>query len=188
MWKQMIPGLRMMILLTVLTGLVYPSLVTAICQAVFPKQANGSLLVRNGKVAGSALLGQTFQSARYFHSRPSAAGAGGYDASSSSGSNLGPASRKLAERVQADKQAAGLTHAVPSDMLTASGSGLDPHISPANARLQIARVSSARGVSESGMRKLVDQFTEGREFGLLGEPRVNVLLLNLALDEQYPNQ
>lgn len=188
MWKQMIPGLRMTILVTVLTGLVYPGLVTAICQTVFPKQANGSLIERNGKVIGSALLGQNFKNPQYFHPRPSAAGSEGYDASISGGSNLGPTSQKLIDRVRAARQMLGLTDAVPSDALTASGSGLDPHISPANAHLQATRVAMTRGVSESDMTTIVDQFTEGHDFGFLGEPRVNVLLLNMALDERYPKK
>ena len=186
MWRQLIPGLRMTILLTVLTGLVYPGLVTGVCQAVFPVQANGSLIMRGGKVVGSALLGQNFSSPGYFHPRPSAAGSDGYDASLSSGSNLGPTSQKLIDRVKASAAGfeAGNTTApsFPSDMLTASGSGLDPHISPATAQLQIARVAKARRMTESTVSMLVDQFTEGRQLGFLGEPRVNVLLLNLALD------
>jgi len=188
MWKQMIPGLRMTVLFTVLTGLVYPGVVTAICQVAFPKQANGSLIERNGKVIGSALLGQNFKSPQYFHPRPSAAGSDGYDASLSSGSNLGPTSQKLMDRVRASKQAAGLPGTVPADVLTTSASGLDPHVSPANAELQASRVATARGVAESDITKLVGQFTEGRDLGFLGEPRVNVLLLNLALDERYPKK
>lgn len=186
MWRQMLPGLRMTILFTVLTGLLYPGLVTAICQAVFPRQANGSLIERDGKVIGSALLGQGFASPHYFHSRPSAAGSDGYDASLSGGSNLGPTSQKLIDRVKAAKATAGIDGTVPSDMLTASASGLDPHISPASAQRQIARVASVRGMSESDVAKLVNQFTEGRDLGFLGEPRVNVLLLNLALDDRRP--
>jgi K+-transporting ATPase ATPase C chain len=184
MWKQMLPGFRMTLLLTVLTGLAYPGLVTAVCQLLFPRQANGSLIERNGRVIGSALLGQDFRTPRYFHPRPSAAGADGYDASSSGGSNLGPTSQKLIDRVKAAKAAWPGT--VPADLLTTSASGLDPHISPAAARLQVARVAQARGLPEPAVASLVAQFTEGRDLGFLGEPRVNVLLLNLALDERTP--
>ena len=190
MWKQMMPGLRMTILLTALTGLVYPGLVTGICQSLFPTQANGSLIIRNGKVVGSALIGQSFSRPEYFHGRPSAAGAGGYDALLSGGSNLGPTSQKLIDRVKtsatklrAEQPIAG---ALPSDLLTASASGLDPHVSPASARLQVVRVAKARGATPDDVARLVDQFTEGRDLRLLGEPRVNVLLLNLALDDKYP--
>lgn len=182
MWKQMLPGFRMTLLLTVLTGLLYPGLVTAICQLLFPRQANGSLLERNGIVVGSALIGQGFRSPQYFHPRPSAAGTDGYDAASSGGSNLGPTSQKLIDRVAAGK--ANWKGTVPADLLTASASGLDPHISPASARLQAARVATARGLPESTVLELIGQFTEDRDLGFLGEPRVNVLLLNLALDER----
>ncbi|MBL8296503.1 MAG: potassium-transporting ATPase subunit KdpC [Bryobacterales bacterium] len=188
MWKQMLPGLRMTILLTVLTGLLYPGLVTAICQSLFPVAANGSLIMRNGKIIGSVLIGQNFSRPEYFHPRPSAAGNDGYDASSSGGSNLGPTSRKLIDRVKAaaEKLRAGETvsGAIPSDLLTTSASGLDPHISPASAHLQIARVAKVRGMAEADLAKLVDQFTTGRDLGFLGEPRVNVLLLNLALNDR----
>lgn len=190
MWRQMIPGLRMTILLTVLTGLVYPGLVTAICQAVFPVQANGSLIQRNGKVIGSALLGQNFTSPHYFHPRPSAAGSDGYDASISGGSNLGPTSQKLIDRVKASAETVKTEdpspNPIPSDMVTASSSGLDPHISPVSAQWQVARVAKARGMSEADVTKLVGQFTDGRDLGFLGEPRVNVFLLNLALDDRRP--
>ncbi len=182
MWTQMLPGLRMTLLLTVLTGLVYPGVVTAICQALFPRQANGSLIERNGKVIGSALIAQGFSGPQYFHPRPSAAGNDGYDATASGGSNLGPTSQKLIDRI---KSAQGdLAGPIPADLLTASASGLDPHISPASARLQLARVARARGTTESMVLDLVRQFTEDRDLGFLGEPRVNVLLLNLALDER----
>lgn len=184
MWRQMMPALRMTLLLTVVTGLLYPGLVTVICQTVFPRQANGSLIERNGRVIGSALLGQGFTAPQYFHSRPSAAGSDGYDASASGGSNLGPASRKLVDRVAAAKKAEGLPGVVPSDLLTASGSGLDPHVSPASAHIQIPRIARARGIAEAELAALVERFTEGRDLGFLGEPRVNVLLLNLALDEK----
>lgn len=186
MWRQLMPGLRMTILFTLLTGLLYPGLVTALCQALFPLQANGSLVKRHGVAVGSALIGQDFTHRRYFHPRPSAAGSEGYDASASSGSNLGPTSQKLVDRVQAARENSGFTGKLPADMLTASGSGLDPHISPATARLQVERVSQARGMAASDLQLLVDQFTEGRDLGFLGERRVNVLLLNLALDERQP--
>jgi K+-transporting ATPase ATPase C chain len=182
MWKQMLPGLRMTLLLTVVTGVLYPALITGLCQALFPRQANGSLIERNGKVIGSALLGQGFSAPRYFHPRPSAAGNDGYDASSSGGSNLGPTSQKLMDRVKAAK--ATWSGSVPADLLTMSASGLDPHISPASARLQASRVAQARGLGEPAVLELVRQFTEGRDLGFLGEPRVNVLMLNLALDER----
>lgn len=190
MWNQMMPGLRMTILLTVLTGLVYPGLVTGLCQVLFPAQANGSLIVRHGKVVGSALIGQNFSRPEYFHGRPSAAGAGGYDASLSGGSNLGPTSRKLIDRVSASaatlRSEQPVAGALPSDLLTASASGLDPHVSPASARLQVARVANARGAAPAEITRLVEQFTERRDLGVLGEPRVNVLLLNLSLDDKYP--
>lgn len=184
MWKEMFTGLRMTLLLTVLTGLVYPGLVTAVCQWIFPRQANGSLIERNGKVIGSALIGQGFITARYFHPRPSAAGADGYDAASSGGSNLGPTSKKLVDRIQAARLAAGRSEGIPADWLTTSASGLDPHLSPASARMQAARVAQARGLAESAVLDLIGSLTEKRDLGFLGEPRVNVLLLNLALDER----
>ena len=192
MWKQMIPGLRMTVLLTVLTGLIYPGAVTGICQILFPAQANGSLLVRNGKVVGSALIGQNFSKPEYFQPRPSAAGSDGYDASASSGSNLGPTSQKLVDRTKATvaklradnptQSAVGL----PSDLATASGSGLDPQLSPASAAWQVNRVAAARGVRPTDVENLVSELTEGRDLGFLGEPRVNVLQLNLALDGKFP--
>lgn len=186
MWRQLIPGFRMTLLMTVLTGIVYPGVVTALCQALFPSQANGSLIERDGKVIGSALLGQGFTSDRYFHPRPSAAGSDGYDASASSGSNLGPTSQKLIDRVAAAagewKKQDPSAARIPADALTTSGSGLDPHISPAFANWQVARVAKARGLAAPEVAGLVEEFTEGRTLGLFGEPRVNVLLLNLALD------
>jgi K+-transporting ATPase ATPase C chain len=191
MWKQLLPGLRFTLVLTILTGLVYPGLVTGLCQALFSSKANGSLISNNGRVAGSELIGQNFTRPEYFQPRPSAAGNDGYDATASSGSNLGPTSQKLADRVKASaarfrQENPGFTGPLPSDLVTASGSGLDPHLSPAAADAQVARVAAARGVSASEIQQLEARFIEGRDFGLLGEPRVNVLKLNLALDSTYP--
>ena len=185
---QLRTAVLLTLILTALTGLVYPLVLTGIAQLAFPRQANGSLLTANGRVVGSELLGQNFAAPGYFHPRPSAAGADGYDAASSSGSNLGPTNRKLIDQVE-ERAAAyradnGLAASavVPGDAVTASASGLDPHISPANAALQVARVARARGVSEERVRVLVAQQTEGPQWLLFGEPRVNVLRLNLALD------
>lgn len=191
MWKQMLPGLRMTLLLTVLTGLIYPGIVTGLCQILFPRQANGSLIVRNGRVIGSELLGQNFTRPEYFQPRPSAAGSDGYDASSSGGSNLGPTSQKLVDRVKASadkfrKENPDFNDPIPADLLTASASGLDPHLSPAGAQAQVTRIAGARGADPGQIGQLVTQFTEERDWGFLGEPRVNVLRLNLALDERYP--
>lgn len=178
----------MTIILMVLTGLVYPIVMTGICQALFPRQARGSLIMRNGRVMGSSLIGQNFTQAGYFHGRPSAAGDKGYDASASSGSNLGPTNKALAEAVKTRlkgvlEENPGSTAAqVPIDLVTSSGSGLDPEISPAAAQLQVARVARARGVSEGRVRQLVAQSTYGRWGSILGEPGVNVVELNLALD------
>jgi potassium-transporting ATPase KdpC subunit len=191
MWKQMIPGLRMTLFLTVLTGLVYPGVITGLCQVLLPAQANGSLITRNGKVVGSALIGQNFSKPEYFQPRPSAAGSDGYDASASSGSNLGPTSQKLIDRTKASVaklHADNPTYSgvLPADLATASASGLDPHISPASAQLQVARVAAARGAQVADIARMVDQVTESRDLGFLGEPRVNVLLLNVVLDQKYP--
>ena len=182
--KDLITSVLMILVLTFGLGIVYPVVVWGVAQLAFPHQANGSLIVRDGKVIGSELIGQTFTSPGYFHSRPSAAG-NGYDAGASSGSNLGPTSQKLIDRVKADAESrtAETPNAmVPADLITTSASGLDPHISPAGAEFQIPRVSKERGVSENDLRQLVQKHTEGRTFGILGEPRVNVLLLNLELD------
>lgn len=189
MFQQLAPALRMTVLLTVLTGLIYPGVVTGLCQILFRNQANGSLIVRNGQVIGSKLIGQNFARPEYFHPRPSAAGNDGYDPTSSTGSNLGPTSQKLYDRIKASadqfrKDNPDYHGPIPSDALTASGSGLDPHISIDNAIAQAARVANARGVDLSRVVNLISATSEHRDLGFLGERRINVLALNLALDEQ----
>jgi potassium-transporting ATPase KdpC subunit len=191
MLQQLAPALRMTVLLTVLTGLVYPAVITGLCQMLFMSQANGSLVVQNRQTVGSLLLGQNFTRPEYFHTRPSAAGNDGYDPTASSGSNLGPTSQKLYDRVKASaeqfrKDNPDYTGPIPADALTASGSGLDPQISVANASAQAARVAKARGVNRSTIESVIASATEGRDLGFLGEPRVNVLRLNLELDRQFP--
>jgi K+-transporting ATPase ATPase C chain len=189
--KHLRPAIVMALALCVLTGLVYPGVVTGLAQVLFARQANGSLVEVNGRVVGSALIGQTFTQPWYFHPRPSAAGTG-YDATASSGTNKGPTDAKLADTliVQAIDSAVRNDGAVkgqiPGDMVTSSASGLDPHITPANARLQVARVAAARASTPAAVQALVDQHTEGRQFGFFGESRVNVLLLNIALDSAIP--
>jgi potassium-transporting ATPase KdpC subunit len=181
------PAIVFTLLLCILTGVIYPGIVTGLAQLLFPSQANGSQVTSGGRVLGSALIGQPFSRPEYFHPRPSAAGTG-YDATASGGTNKGPTDRKLADTliagavekvVNEDGAARGQ---IPAEMVTASGSGLDPHISPGNADLQVARVAQARGLSVDAVRALVQHHVEGRQLGFLGEPRVNVLLLNLALD------
>lgn len=183
----------MTVLLTVLTGLIYPGVVTGVCQVLFRSQANGSLVTQNGQIVGSTLLAQNFTKPEYFHPRPSAAGNDGYDPTASSGSNLGPTSQKLFDRVKASaeqfrKENPDYAGPIPADALTASGSGLDPEISVANASAQAARVAKARGAGASTIDSLISTATEGRDLGFLGEPRVNVLKLNLALDRQIPKR
>ena len=188
MAKHLMTAARMTVVTTILLGLVYPLVVTGLAQVFFPDKANGQLIEREGHVLGSRIIGQPFTSAGYFYSRPSAAGAG-YDAGASSGSNLGPTNKKLIDRIAEDVarlQPGNPGLPVPIDLVTTSGSGLDPHISPAAALFQVPRVARERGLSEDAVRQLVDAHTEGRQFGILGEPVINVLLLNLALDERAP--
>jgi K+-transporting ATPase ATPase C chain len=245
MWKEILPGLRIKLFMTVLLGVVYPLAMTGISQVIFPKQANGSLITVGGKVIGSEIIGQNFTKPEYFHSRPSAAGSG-YDASASAGANLGPTSAKLIrgttkmddktnEVVDYDGISLRIVHycveneipyessmplerfkgadgslddvklikafnddkapliftpkvPIPADAVTASASGLDPHISPANAQAQVFRVAKARGISADQANQIIARFTEGPDLGLLGEPRVNVLKLNLAMDQQFPRK
>ena len=197
MLREIRPAIVVLVALTLITGLVYPLAMTGIAQALFPRQAQGSLIERNGTVIGSELIGQQFQSDKYFHGRPSATTAPGpndstksvpapYNAANSGGSNLGPSNKALTDRVQGDidklKQE-NPSMPVPADLLTTSASGLDPHISPEAALFQIPRIAKARNLPEERIRHLVADHTEGRLYGLLGEPRVNVLLLNLALDQ-----
>jgi K+-transporting ATPase ATPase C chain len=188
--KNLLTAVLMTIVTTVLFGLIYPLVVTGLAQVIFPDNANGQLLKRaDGTVIGSRLIGQPFSSPGYFQSRPSAAGLSGYDAGASSGSNLGPTNQKLIARVKADVeklQAENPGKPVPIDLVTTSGSGLDPHISPAAAAFQVPRVARERGMSEDELRGVLAEHTEGRQFGFLGEPRVNVLELNLDLDRTRP--
>ena len=188
--KNLVTAILMTIVTTILLGLIYPLAVTGLSQVIFPEKANGQLIKRaDGTIIGSRIIGQPFSSPGYFRSRPSAAGAAGYDAGASSGSNLGPTNKKLIDRVKADvekSQAENPGKPVPVDLVTTSGSGLDPHISPAAAEFQVARVARERSKSEEQVGQLVAAHTEGRQFGFLGEPTVNVLELNLDLDRTMP--
>jgi K+-transporting ATPase ATPase C chain len=186
--RNLVVAVLMTVVTTLILGVIYPLTITAIAQVAFPYQANGQLIVRNGTVVGSSIIGQGFSSPGYFRPRPSAAGAG-YDAANSGGSQLGPTNKKLIDAVSANVEVArkeNPTARVPIDLVTTSASGVDPHISPAAADFQVPRVARERGVSESDIRRLVDANSAGRTLGLLGEARVNVLELNLALDSQYP--
>jgi K+-transporting ATPase ATPase C chain len=189
--RHLIPALRMTAVLTVLTGFAYPGLVTLLARVMFPGKANGSLIRVNGRVVGSKLIGQAFSRPEYFHGRPSAAGSG-YDATNSGGSNLGPTNAKLIARIRSDREAflkanpATGEKAFPADLLTASGSGLDPDISPASAELQVPRIAAVRHVQAEGVRRVVAAHIQGPQLGFVGEPRVNVLLLNLDLDRNFP--
>ena len=188
MKKNLLISIWMTIATTVLFGLVYPLVVTGLAQLLFPHKANGQLIVKDGTVVGSSIIGQGFSSPQYFHSRPSAAG-NGWDAGNSSGSNLGPTNQKLLDRVKGDvstAQAENPGTLVPIDVVTTSASGFDPHITRAAAEFQMLRVAKARGTTVDQLRAIVSKHTEGRQLGFLGEPRVNVLELNLELDQQYP--
>jgi K+-transporting ATPase ATPase C chain len=190
MLKQLIPGFRIALVLTVLTGVIYPGIVTGLCQLLFRQQANGSLVVKDGRIMGSSLIGQNFTKPEYFHPRPSAAGNEGYDASASGGSNLGPTSKKLIDRVRRNveefrKENPEYQGPIPVDMVTASGSGLDPHISPASAYAQSFRVAKARRIPVDRVNRLIAEYTEPPSWGFFGDARVRVLQLNLALDQHF---
>jgi potassium-transporting ATPase KdpC subunit len=188
MKKQLIAAVVYTLVTTIIFGLIYPLVVTGMSQWLFPTQANGSLIAKNGQVIGSRLIGQSFSGAKYFHSRPSAAG-NGYDPTASGGSNLGPTNQALVTRVQQDVaqwQQRNPGVPIPADLVTASGSGLDPDISPASAEFQVPQVAKARGIGLDDVRRLVAKHTLGRQWGIFGEPRVNVLELNLELDQSFP--
>jgi potassium-transporting ATPase KdpC subunit len=188
--KNLVTAILFTVVATVLLGLVYPLVITGLAR-FWPDKANGQLITRKGVTVGSRILAQPFAGLAYFHPRPSAAGTNGYAADNSSGSNLGPTNQKLIDRVKTDVatlQAENPTRPIPIDLVTTSGSGLDPHITPAGAEFQIPRVAKAREISEDEVLKLIQAHMEGRQFGFLGEPRVNVLELNLALDEKFPTK
>ena len=190
MKKNLLISIWFTLATTVLLGIIYPLVVTGLAQLIFPQQANGELITQNGKLIGSRLIGQPFTQPGYFYSRPSAAGPAGYDPTASGGSNLGPTNKTLIDRVNASVKSLQPTNPdtpVPADLVTTSGSGLDPHISPAAAEFQVPRVARERSMSEQDLRALVQKHTEGRQFGFLGEPRVNVLELNLDLDSTHPS-
>jgi len=188
MKKNLITAVLMTVVTTILLGIIYPLVVTGLAQMLFPKQANGQLIQRDGKIVGSSIIGQDFSGPAYFHSRPSSAG-NGYDAANTNGSQLGPTNQKLIDRVKGDVASAQVDHpgtAVPIDLVTTSASGIDPHITPAAAEFQLSRVARERGTTVEGMRAVVVKHTESRQLGFLGEARVNVLELNLDLDQQFP--
>ena len=189
MKKNLITAVLITIALTVLVGVIYPLVITGLARMVSKDKADGQLIRRNGVTMGSRILAQPFSSPQYFHPRPSAAGTNGWDATNSGGSNYGPTNQKLIDRVKGDVatlQQENPGKPIPVDLVTTSGSGLDPHITPAGADFQIPRVARARGISQTDVARLVAEYTEGRQFGFFGEPRINVLELNLALDEKYP--
>jgi len=191
MWQQLGTGFKMMLVLTVLTGLLYPGVVTGLCQVLFPARANGSLIVANGHAIGSELIGQNFKRPEYFQPRPSAAGNDGYDPTASGASNLGPTNQKLADRVKDSvasfrKNNPDYTGPIPADLVTSSGSGLDPDISPASVEAQAPRIARARGIPVEQVRDLIASHTKERDLGFLGDPRVNVLEINRALDQTAP--
>ncbi len=193
MLKQILPGLRIKLFMTLLLGVAYPLAIAGICQIIFPRRANGSLVSVDGRVVGSELIGQNFTRPGYFQPRPSAAGQDGYDATASNGSNYGPTNQKLVDRVKSSvekfrKENPEFTGPIPADLVTASASGLDPHISPASALAQAPRVAKARGLATGRVLELIAQHTENPTLGLFGEPRVNVLRLNLALDRAAPSR
>lgn len=191
MWRHIGPAFKIMIVMTVLTGFIYPGVITGLCQILFHHQANGSMILADGRIVGSRLIGQNFSGARYFHPRPSAAGGNGYDPMASGGSNLGPTSRALYRRVKVDvarfrRENPAYEGPIPADMVTASASGLDPDISPASAFAQARRVATARGIPLRRLRRFIRGHIEPHQLGFLGEPRVNVLEVNLALDKEFP--